>query len=294
MRIALIDIDSTIPNLALKKIEKYHLDRGDVVDWNNPLMASIADKIYVSCIFDWNKNRCEEFFNAEIGGTGYDLYKKLPPEIEAVKPKINLGFTMRGCIRNCSFCVVPRKEGKPYIVGDLLDLWDGKSREVTLFDNNAFAIPEHFKLVCQQAREKKIKIDFNQGLDIRLLNDELAQEISKTPFQTDIRFAWDNIKDEASIRRGIAMLKKHKCRRSMFYVLVGFNSTLEEDLYRFNVLKSLGSRAYCMRHKNCRGKREYNDMSSWVNQFRFFSSMDFDTFKKCRKNRELILTQEKG
>ena len=29
MKISLIDIDSKIPNLALKKIEKYHLDKGD-------------------------------------------------------------------------------------------------------------------------------------------------------------------------------------------------------------------------------------------------------------------------
>lgn len=286
--VLLINIDSKMPNLALKKIEKFHLDRGDEVVWDMPIFRSVAEKVYVSCIFDWNKPQCDEWLGSEIGGTGFDTQAKLPDEIEQVKPHINIGFTMRGCIRSCPFCVVPLKEGKPQIVGDLLDLWDGESKEVIIFDNNAFAIPSHFKLVCQQARENNIRIDFNQGLDIRLLTDDLASIIKQTPFSTDIRFAWDNIKDEQSIRRGIEILKKHECRRAMFYVLCGFDSSIEEDLYRFEVLKSLGQRAYCMRHKNVRKNRLYNDLASWVNQQRFFNSMDFKRFQECRKDRNLV------
>ena len=74
----------------------------------------------------------------------------------------------------------------------------------------------------------------------------------------------------------------------MFYVIVGFNSTIEEDLYRFNVLKGLGQRAYCMRFKNVKGKKEYSDMASWVNQVRFFESMTYERFKECRENIELV------
>ena len=100
MKVLLIDIDSTIPNLALKKIEKYYIDKGDTVTWNNSLDRLISDKIYVSCIFPENKNKCRDWEgSAEIGGTGYDIKKKLPEEIEMVKPKINWGFTTRGCIR---------------------------------------------------------------------------------------------------------------------------------------------------------------------------------------------------
>ena len=108
MKILIINIDSKkIPNLALKKIEKYHLDKGDEVMWDMPLFAHLSDKIYVSCVFEKNKKQCETWgTRAEIGGSGYDINSKLPEEIENIKPRINLGFTSRGCIRNCKFCIV--------------------------------------------------------------------------------------------------------------------------------------------------------------------------------------------
>jgi len=289
MKISLIDIDSTIPNLALKKCEKYHLDRGDTVDWNNELMAMMADKVYVSCVFTENKEKCREWEGrALIGGTGYDLRVKLPEEIEAVKPRINFGFTTRGCIRKCEFCFVPEKEGLVHSVGDIYDIWDGKSRELVLMDNNIMAMPSHFKMICGQLRKEKLKVDFNQGLDIRLLTDELAKELASIRHTSDIRFAWDNIKNEDQIIRGIELLKKHKCKRGMFYVIVGFDSTMEQDLYRFNKLKELGQRAYCMRFKTVKGDRNYSELSAWVNQPRFFESMSFERFKECREDRSLV------
>ena len=111
--ILIIDIDSRIPNLALKKVELYYTRLGEKVAWNMPIYAAIADKVYVSCVFSKNRHLAEEWEGrAEIGGSGYSLSKELPPEIEAVRPKINFGFTTRGCIRNCPFCIVPEKEGK--------------------------------------------------------------------------------------------------------------------------------------------------------------------------------------
>jgi len=138
MNILLIDIDSTIPNLALKKIEAYHLSVGDTIHWNMPLMRHAVDKIYVSCIFTKNKELADEWaeYGAEVGGTGYDLKIKLPKHIEEMPLRINWGFTTRGCIRKCSFCFVPEKEGLIYAVGDLYDVWDGISKEVVLMDNN--------------------------------------------------------------------------------------------------------------------------------------------------------------
>jgi hypothetical protein len=289
MKVLLIDIDSSIPNLALHKIKMFHKKQGDEIIWNNELFSYVADKIYVSCVFTKNKDKCREWEGrAFIGGTGYDLSVKLPEEIENMKPRINFGFTTRGCIRKCEFCFVPAKEGLIRSVGDLYDIWDGKSKEVVLMDNNILAMPSHFKFICSQLRKEKIKVDFNQGLDIRLLTDELAEELATIRHISDIRFAWDNIKDEQSIRRGVELLKKHKCKRGMFYVIVGFNSTIEEDLYRFQTLKGLGQRAYCMRYENVTNIREYSDMASWVNQVRFFESMTFERYKECRKNRKLV------
>lgn len=281
MKILLIDIDSKIPNLALKKIEKYHLDRGDKVIWNNELFRNIVDKTYVSCIFTKNKNKCWEFEGrAEIGGSGYDLVKTLPPKIEQVKPRINLGFTTRGCIRKCLWCIVPKKEGKIRIEGDLYDIWDGKAKRVIFLDNNATAFKSHLIKVLRQLQKEKIKGEYNQGLDIRLIDDEIAKELKKTKL-TELYFAWDNIKDEPLIRKGIQILKKAKIKSFRFYVLVGFNTTFEEDLYRFNTLKEitikekLWIRPYCMRYEDKYYNDKYIKLAQWVNMPWLFMKMDY-------------------
>ena len=288
-KILIINIDSTIPNLALKKIEKYHLDKGDNVVWDMPLFRDCVDKIYVSCVFTKNRDICNEWEGrADIGGSGYDLNKTLPDEIENIKPRINFGFTTRGCIRKCKFCIVPEKEGMIRTIGDIYDIWDGKSKELVVMDNNILALPTHFKKICEQLEKEKIKVDFNQGLDIRLLTDELAQSLSKVKHISEIRFAWDNPEDEDKIVRGLEILKRNKCKRAMFYVLVGFNTTPEQDFYRFEVLRKLKQRAYCMRYKTVKGNRLYTDMASWVNQQRFFNSMTFERYKQCRADRSLV------
>ena len=118
MKILVVNIDSTIKNLALQKIVMYHKSKGHRVrqindDLPYSLLRESYDKVYVSCIFSWNKEHCKKWEGiADIGGSGYSLTKELPPEIDAMNPKINMGFATRGCIRKCYFCIVPKKEGK--------------------------------------------------------------------------------------------------------------------------------------------------------------------------------------
>lgn len=289
MKVLLIDIDSKIPNLALKKIEKYHLDKGDEVIWNLEIFKFNVDRIYVSCVFDWNKNKCKEWEYfvekgiAIIGGSGYDLTTELPPEIESVKPRINLGFTTRGCIRNCSFCVVPKKEGKLKIVGDLLDLWDGKSKEVVLLDNNILALPEHFKLICKQARDNRIIIDFNQGLDHRLLNQDIVNEL-KTIKHKEYKFSFDDPRYISSVDRAITLLQKNKINRCTWYVLVGFNTTFEEDLFRLIYLRKRNQNAYVQRYNYKNGDKKYIALSRWANQHHIFRAMTFEQFINRNEN----------
>jgi len=281
MKILLIDIDSKIPNFALKKIEKYHLDKGDEVIWNNELFINSVDKTYVSCIFTKNKYKCRDFEGrAEIGGSGYDIYKKLPKEIEIVKPHINLGFTTRGCIRKCPFCIVWKSEGNIKVEADLYDIWNGKAKSVVFLDNNATALKEHLILVLKQLQKEKIQGEYNQGLDIRLLNNEIAKELKKTKL-SELWFAWDNIKNQPLIEQGISILKKAKIKSFRFYVLVGFNSTFEEDLYRFRTLKNIAIkeklfiRPYCMRFEDKYYDDKYIKLAQWVNMPWLFMKMDY-------------------
>ena len=88
-----IDSKEGYPNIALKKIEKYWSDKGAEIVYDFPLLRDQVDKIYVSCIYDWNRDKCKEWEGiADIGGSGYDLEKTLPSEIDKIKPKIIIGF----------------------------------------------------------------------------------------------------------------------------------------------------------------------------------------------------------
>lgn len=278
MKILIIDIDSRIPNLALKKVEKYHLDRGDEVIWDMPLAKDIADKIYVSCVFTKNKSRCDFWQGlAEIGGSGYSLEIKLPPEIEAIKPRINYGFTTRGCIRNCKFCIVPKKEGGIRTVGDLLDLWDGQAKKIVVMDNNILALPEHFELVCQQARNSHIKVDFNQGLDHRLLTSEIV-DLMVSISHTEYRFAFDHPSYLPSVERALRLLRQGGINRCNWYMLVGFDTTPEEDLMRANYLRDRNQRAYVQRYETHYFAPFYVGLARWVNQPHLFVGMTWQEF----------------
>lgn len=283
MKVLLIDIDSKIPNLALKKIEKYHLDKGDEVIWNNELFRTIVDKIYVSCIYSWNKNKCFEWNGAEIGGSGFDLKKELPPEIEAVKPRINFGFTTRGCIRKCPFCIVPEKEGKIQAIGDIYNLWDGKSKKIILLDNNILALPNHFFKIALQIRKEKLKVDFNQGLDCRLLTDEIAKTLSGLS-HSEYRFAFDTMAMESEVDKTIKLLRRYGIKRCTWYVLVGFNTTFKEDLYRLNFLRDRNQNTFVQRY-NKKMNRFYNEIASWSAQHNIFHTHTWKQYCRKRKNK---------
>lgn len=127
MKIGLLSVDSSYPNLALMKISAYHKRRGDEVEWYSPFEH--YDKVYAAKVFSFTPDY-GYYINAdevERGGTGYDIQKCLPKEIETVQPDYSIygsiekdvayGFLTRGCPNRCKWCVVPKKEGKivPYM-----------------------------------------------------------------------------------------------------------------------------------------------------------------------------------
>lgn len=122
---------------------------------------------------------------------------------------------------------------------------------------------------------------FNAGLDLRLIDDQKAEILHKMKIKY-IKFSWDNVRDEDLIMRGIEILRRNKINRAVFYVLVGFYSTIEEDLYRLEKLKSLGQRAYVMRYETVKGNSLYSDLAAWSNQFSFFATMTFEEYRRRR------------
>jgi len=263
----------------------WHQLQGDDVLWGSPMEIYEADKVYASCIFTKNRHKVENLLGLRpdivAGGTGYDYSIKLPPQIDSMRPLINYGFTLRGCFRQCPFCLVWRSEGKPKVDGDIYTIWDGQNKFIVLFDNNPYAIPEHFEMICRQTIREELAVDWNQGMDIRILTLHIIELLNKVKLKSGIRFAFDYPELEPIIREKVALLRQYYKRRYIFfYVLVGFNTTFEQDLHRCNVLRELGCRPYIMRHENTPKEKRYVRLAEWCNQFWTFAKYDFKTFCK--------------
>lgn len=281
MKVGLYKLEK-YPNLAIEKLRIYHKQHGDIII-DFPSLEQ-CDIVYCSSIFKFSDKNTVPY-NAICGGTGFDIKSKLPLDIDIIKPHLNIGFTTRGCIRKCPFCIVSDKEGYIYIEGDLLDLWDGKSKEITLYDNNILALPDHFEYICKQSIENKLQLDFNQGLDHRLLTPELSEWLKRINHK-EYHFAFDHPSYINSVEKAIKLLKKYSINRSTWYVLVGYNTTFEEDLFRLNYLKANNQNAFVQKYiENTKGKIEYTALARWANNHRWFQGITWQQFLEHSNNK---------
>lgn len=136
-------------------------------------------------------------WNCEVvkGGTGYDHTTKLPNEIDRLQPDYSLygikgvsyGFLTRGCNRKCAWCIVPKKEGaiSPYM--DIDEIANGNNK-IILMDNNILA-SDYGVSQIEKIAERLYAIDFNQGIDARLINDDIARLLSRCKWLRYIRVA---------------------------------------------------------------------------------------------------------
>lgn len=273
MKIGLFDIDSKYHNLALMKLSTYHKQKGDEVEFYKPLWANTYNKVYVSKIF---KGKCKDGIyipiSAICGGSGFDLKTKLSNKIEHIMPdyslynlNYSLGFTTRGCIRNCGFCIVREKEGNIKEHAEVEEFLNPKSNVVVLLDNNFLALPSHIKKL-QKYINKGWKMDFNQGLDIRLVNKENAKLFAKVKHYKQIHFAWDQMSYEREVKEGLKILFKAgiKPYRIMVMMLCNYNTTFKEDVYRYDELIGLGVDPLVMIYEE--GNKEIRDFARWVNK----------------------------
>lgn len=273
MNIGLLNLEP-YKNLALEKLRVFHKSKGDYVEDYFALRK--YDKVYCSSIFTFTPKDIVPK-DAICGGTGFDLTTKLPHEIDIVQPHINLGFTLRGCINKCPFCIVWRKEPDLCREATLLDIWDGIAKLVTLLDNNALADLEWFYFNCELAIKYKITLDWNQGLDHRLLESETVDLIKRTPHK-ELRFAFDNPNSIDTVDNSIRLLQSKGINRCLWYVLVGFNTTFEQDLFRLNYLRANKQNAYVQRYNYKSGDVKYIALAEWANQHNIFYSMSFEQF----------------
>lgn len=263
MKIGLIDVDGhNFPNLPLMKISAWHKQQGDSVEWYSPLFTGHCDRIYMSKVFAFTSDYQYYVDADEVikGGTGY-FYpgggEPLPEEIEHIYPDYSLypkeckntafGFMSRGCQRNCEFCIVGEKEGlQSRKVADLSEFWRGQ-KNIVLLDPNTIACRE-WKDILHQLIDSGAWVDFSQGVDIRLMTREKAEKIKQIKIK-NIHFAWDRYEDKDIIIPKLKMFKditNWDKRKMTVYVLVNFDTDIEQDLERIYTLRDLGYWPYIM------------------------------------------------
>ncbi len=295
MKIGLLDVDSKIPNLALMKISQWHKLNGDEVEHYMPLAHSLYDKIYASKIFNFSDGSDIQP-DMITGGTGIDLKISLPPKMDTMIPDYslynyphNIGFTQRGCRFKCEFCVVPQKEGKPWSANTIDELWTQRDSDfLVLLDNDFFGNPDWADRI-EEIKEFDLTVNFSQGLNIRIISEKQAAALASVKFSNinrtkkQVTFAWDQINDERVIKRGFKRVVESGIRpyQMQFYVLIGFDTTLEEDMHRVMMLKDWGCDPYAMPYDKSDPYQQ--KFVRWVNRRAIFKSCTFEEFNKGEK-----------
>ena len=298
MKVLLIDADSVngFPNLALMKLSTWHKSKGDSVD----LIRGIPDTAplenydlgYASCIFFQNREKLIDYisqlpFRVLIGGSGFNLTSNLVPEIEHLRPDYDLYPTalIWVSLPEAVFGIAVSascKEGRQ--IRDnapISEFHDPAHDKVILLDNNFGASPRWRENIAY-LKEHGLKVNFNQGLDIRLMTEEFARALADLRYYNwtfkarGLHFAFDSMAIEPAIIKGIEVLDSVGIPRKhlMFYVLTGYNTTEEEDLYRVRKIAELGAVPYVMRYNRTGGR---HDLARWTNR-RYYQFLPFERY----------------
>lgn len=308
MKIGLIDVDGhNYPNLPLMKLSAWHKSNGDLVQWYDAWDGLIEpyDKVYMSKVFSFSPDYDRPIYSNEIeqGGSGYcirvedgrEIYdtskeNNLPYEVEHIYPDYSLypdltndtayGFLTRGCPRGCHFCHVATKEGqRSYKVADLNEFWRGQ-KKIVLNDPNILGCSEHIELL-QQLVDSRALVEFNQGLDVRLITDKNIELIKRIPMKY-IHLAYDRIQDKNIVEPKLRAFKEatgYDHHKVMVYILVNFDTSLEADLERIYFCRELDLDPFVMVYDKAHADPIYKKLQRWVNNdFVFWSVPTFEEY----------------
>ena len=290
MKIGLYNLEENLINIALMKISTYHKSKNDNVEWYSSLHKQYYDKIYASSIFTYS-DKNEIWPDMVTGGSGFDLSIKLPIEIDnceldySLYPdfKQTIGFLTRGCIRKCPECIVPIKEGflKPY--RDIEEIIIPDRKEVILLDNNILGSEYGIRQI-EKIGNMKLKVDFNQGLDSRLIDNSIAKLLSKVKWLNPIRLACDNINMIEPVRKAVELLRWHNVTpiRYSCYVLI---KDVETAIERIKFLKGMNIDPFVQPYIDQYGTepdKVLNDIARWTNHKAIFKTIPLEIYIKNR------------
>jgi hypothetical protein len=324
MRVRLTQIDGKMPNLALMKLSHWHKARGDEVVFtrqaHRDVFESDYDVVYGSAIFefsapkiarflaDWpcailggsydkDNKRAVEDITGLYDGLDYSLYPDFKPSI---------GYTQRGCRFKCGFCSVPIREGKARSVNVVAGIWRGTGhpKQLHLLDNDFFGQPKHeWTARLTEMRDGGFRVCFNQGINIRVITDEIARAIASVEYRDDkfkerrLYTAWDSLGDEMLFFRGVKHLEDAGIppKHLRVYMLIGWDPDEQERdiLYRFNAMADLGIEPYPMVY-DCRATdlaryRRLKQVQRWAvtGLYRAIPFSDYDSSAKSGRGPDM-------
>ncbi len=329
MNIGIVDADlisrkkHRFPNLACMKISAYHKSLGHdvslLMSWGD---IENYDRVFVSKVFKETPvpTGIRGLPWVECGGTGffYDQAPPLPHEIEHIMPDYHLydefvsdllesgakrselkyyldfsiGFTTRGCIRGCSFCV--NKNYRACLLHSPVEEFLAPDRKyICCLDDNVLSCKD-WRNIFDRLNATGKRFQFKQGMDERLLTDEKCEVIFNSRWVGDYIFAFDNIKDRRLVEKKLQLMREHTDIIPKFYVFCGFNHDVPDtypdgfwerdirDVFeRVKVLMSYKALPYIMRYpdyKKSPYRGMYNTIARWCNQPSFVKKKSFREF----------------
>jgi hypothetical protein len=275
VKVRLVQLDGSLPNLAIMKLARWHLDNGDTIHVTRRILPDLFepqyDRVYGSAIFKFSQNRIalfrQQWPDGILGGTGTGLATTVEQVIgqryefydysgyQDFTPSI--GFTQRGCRLACKFCLVREKEGGPQSVNSIYDIWRGEPwpKKIHILDNDFFGVPQ-WRDRIREIREGKFRLCLSQGINVRMITEEAAAALASIEYR-DTRFrkrklytAWDNLGDEARFYAGVRKLEAAGIPATHLraYMLMGFDpkETWQRIWYRFRRMVDWGIEPYPM------------------------------------------------
>jgi hypothetical protein len=287
MKVGLIDVDGhNFPNLALMKLSAWHKSQGNTVSFVNYFEE--YDLVYQSKVFSFTPDNCSVVRCSNIvkGGTGYSTVL-LPDHIEHTCPDYSLyprltsayGFLTRGCPNKCAWCIVPKKEGQIRANADIDEFLDG-NKSAILMDNNVLA-SDHGIRQIEKIIRLRIKVDFNQGLDARLIDLPIAKLLSRVRWLSPIRMSCDTTIMLKECKRATALLRESGCvpQRYFVYLLV---TDIPSALDRAMQLRKLNLDVFAQPYIDFSGKnrvtKEQRRFARWVNHKAVFKTVEYENY----------------
>ena len=297
MKIALVDVDghSGFPNLALMRLSDWHKAQGDDVEWWNGFTH--YDRVYLSKVFTFTPD-FDTVIDADeiiIGGTGYKDYTSLPPDVEATPPDYSIypqyqraiGFLTRGCIRNCPWSIVPHKEGYIHPAATWEEIKRPDSREIIFLDNNVLASGHGLEQIGRMGGEP-VWVDFNQGLDARLITQETAALLAGLRWIRFVRLSCDTSAMLPVIEQATAYLREAGVAPSRLwaYVLV---QDVDDAYQRVLALEKMRITPFAQPYWDYDGGEPPNEQKAfarWVNIRSVHNSCTWEDYNDTRRKKQ--------